>query len=145
MLPNQYYQTPINNYQMPAYQNYQAQQRQEQLNQAFSNVYNCIFVRDRSEAENYQIAPGNHLIFEDQNGIFFYTKSLGFAPNDRPVFSVFKREDQTRSQEPIKEEPNKYEEEMNSLRQELLELKDSFKEFTTRPTYNKFDKKGGGK
>ena len=132
---------------MPPYQNYQAQQRQEQLNQVFNNTYNYIFVRDRNEAENWQIAPGNHLVFEDQNGGYFYTKSLGYAPNDKPVFSVFKREDYVVKEQ--KQEDNKFEQNVNNeiscLKNDISDLKEMIQQLTTKPTYNKFDKKGGGK
>lgn len=157
MLQNQqYYQPPANygpaNYQMP-YQNYQAQQRQEQLNQAFANTYCYNYVRERAEAENWHIAPGNHLVFEDQNGVYFYTKSLGFAPNDKPVFSVFKREDYIPEQQIKQEpEPNKYDKdiqetrnEVNSLKGDIEELKTLISQLTTKPKYDKYDKRGGGK
>jgi hypothetical protein len=113
-----YYQQP-----MP-YQNYQAQQRQEQ----FTRSYNYNFVQDITEAQNWAIAPGNHLVFEDANGKFFYTKSLGFAPNDRPVFQIFKRDDQVRTEEPKSE--------VDSLKSDIAELKKLFEQFT---------RKGGGK
>ena len=118
------------------YQNYQAQQRQEQLDQVFTRSYNYNFVKDITEAQNWPIAPGNHLVFEDANGTYFYTKSLGFAPNDRPVFSVFKKE---QVQQQIVEEPKS---EVESLKSDIAELKILFEQFTNKP---KFEKKGGGK
>ena len=114
-----YYQQP-----MP-YQNYQAQQRQEQ----FTRSYNYNFVQDMTEAQNWPIAPGNHLVFEDTSGTCFYTKSLGFAPNDRPVFQIFKREEQT---QPVTESKS----EVDSLKSDIAELKRLFEQFT---------RKGGGK
>ena len=115
-----YYQQP-----MP-YQNYQAQQRQEQ----FTRSYNYNFVQDITEAQNWPIAPGNHLVFEDANGTCFYTKSLGFAPNDRPVFMIFRREEQAHIEEPTSE--------VDSLKSDIAELKKAFEQFTNR-------QKGGGK
>jgi len=138
MVQSPYYNQP--NYFMPQYQNLQAQQRQEQLNQVFNNTYNYNFVRERSEAENWPIAPGNHLVFEDQNGLYFYTKSLGFAPNDRPVFSIFKREDFVEKEQP-KEDPNK--EDITKIQNEVSELKEMVKQLTAnKPQYHG---KGGGK
>lgn len=140
MLPNQYYpQIPNNNYLMPQYQNYQVQQpRQDNAN------FN--YVRDRAEAEQWAIAPGSKLFFEDQNGNWLYIKSLGYGPNDRPIFVAYKRE------EPIQQEPKqdtfdftKYDNEMNCVKNDISELKEMLKELTNKPTYNKFDKKGGGK
>jgi hypothetical protein len=128
-------------YQQMPYQNYQAQQRQEQIQQAFANSYNYNYVRERSEAENWPIAPGNHLVFEDVNGQCFYTKSLGFAPNDRPVFTVFERKAEVVPQ--IKEEPSRLETEVDCLKSDIAELKKLVEQFTTNKP--KFDKKGGGR
>lgn len=142
MIQNPYYNQP--NYYIPQYQNFQAQQRQEQLNQVFNNTYNYNFVRERSEAENWPVAPGAHLVFEDQNGLYFYTKSLGFNPNDRPVFTVYKREDFVEKEQPKelpKEDPNK--EEIVKIQNEVSELKEMFKQFTTNK--NQYHGKGGGK
>ena len=152
MLQNQYYPQQ-NNFMYPQY-------RQEQLNQVYANSYNsnCIFVKDRNEAEMWQIAPGNKLIFEDQNGINFYVKSLGFNPNDRPIFRVFKREDcvepvQQQNAEPVeqnllKDEFEKYQSstklEIDNLRTSIEELKELINQ---KPSFNNGNnkpyKKGG--
>ena len=150
MLQNQYYpQMPNNNYMMPQY-------RQEQLNQVYANSYNsnCIFVKDRNEAEMWQIAPGNKLIFEDQNGINFYVKSLGFSPNDRPIFKVYKREDYVEpvnenlqaEQNPLKDEFEKYQSstklEIDNLRTSIEELKELINQ---KPNFNNKNYKKGGR
>lgn len=146
--PNQFY-PQNNNFMYPQY-------RQEQLNQVYANSYNsnCIFVKDRNEAEMWQVAPGNKLIFEDQNGINFYVKSLGFSPNDRPVFKVYKREDYVEpvnenlqaEQNPLKDEFEKYQSstklEMDSLRSSIEELKELISQ-NSKPNFNKNYKKGG--
>ena len=148
MLQNQYY-PQNNNFMYPQY-------RQEQLNQVYANSYNsnCIFVKDRNEAEMWQIAPGNKLIFEDQNGINFYVKSLGFSPNDRPIFKVYKREDYVEpvnenlqaEQNPLKDEFEKYQSstklEMDSLRSSIEELKELISQ-NSKPNFN--PKKGGNR
>ena len=148
MLQNQYY-PQNNNFMYPQY-------RQEQLNQVYANSYNsnCIFVKDRNEAEMWQIAPGNKLIFEDQNGINFYVKSLGFSPNDRPIFKVYKREDYVEpvndnlqaEQNPLKDEFEKYQSstklEMDSLRSSIEELKELISQ-NSKPHFN--PKKGGNR
>ena len=140
--PNQFY-PQNNNFMYPQY-------RQEQLNQVYANSYNsnCIFVKDRNEAEMWQVAPGNKLIFEDQNGI-------NFTPNDKPVFSVFKREDCVEStstnqtsieQNPLKEELEKYQSstklEMDTLKTSIAELKDLITQ-NSKPSFN--PKKGGNR
>lgn len=145
--PNQYYQP---NY-MPQYQNFQPQQRQEQLDQLYVKPYNYNFVREKGEAERWPIAPGNMLVFADQNGQYFYTKSLGFAPNDKPVFVTYKREDYVEpaqvteqvEQNPLKDEFDKYK---SSTELELTTLKNSLEELkqliNQRPHFNK-NSKGG--
>ena len=146
--PNQFY-PQNNNFMYPQY-------RQEQLNQVYANSYNsnCIFVKDRNEAEMWQVAPGNKLIFEDQNGINFYVKSLGFSPNDRPVFKVYKREDYVEpvnenlqaEQNPLKDEFEKYQSstklEMDTLKSSIAELKDLITQ-NSKPSFNL--KKGGNR
>jgi len=157
--PNQFYPQPNNymGYMQPQYQNLQAQQRQEQLNQVFANSYNYNFTRDRAEAENWPIAPGNNLVFRDQNGTHFYTKSLGYGPNEKPIFAVYKREDyvepvqqnvESVEQNPLKEEFEKYQNstklEMDSLRSSIEELKELINQ---KPSFNNGNnkpyKKGG--
>lgn len=128
--------------QLMPYQNYQAQQRQEQLNQVFASTYNYNYVQNRHEAETWPIAPGNHLVFEDQNGQYFYTKSLGFSPNESYIFTVFKKEEQVQPQKVT--EQNQLETEVDSLKGDIAELKKLFEQFTTN-NKPRFDKKGGGK
>jgi len=135
MVQNPYYNQP--NYYMPQYQNLQAQQRQEQFDQIYSRPYSYNFVRDINEAKNWPTAPGNHLVFEDQNGMYFYTKSLGFGPNEKPIFVTYKREDfveqsesnsQTVEQNPLKDQLEKYQSstklELDSLKSGIEELKE---------------------
>lgn len=143
---------------MPQYQNFQQQPtRQDQLNQVFNNTYTYTFVQNRGEAERWPVAPGSLLVFADQNGMYYYTKSLSFTPNDKPVFSVFKREDCVEStstnqtsieQNPLKEELEKYQSstklEMDTLKTSIAELKDLI---TQKPNFNNGNnkpyKKGG--
>jgi len=150
MVQNPYYNQP--NYYMPQYQNLQAQQRQEQFDQIYSRPYSYNFVRDINEAKNWPTAPGNHLVFEDQNGMYFYTKSLGFGPNEKPIFVTYKREDfveqsesntQTVEQNPLKEELEKYQSstklELDSLKSGIEELKELINQ---KPHFNN-NRKGG--
>ena len=140
MLPNQYYPTmPNNNYMMPQYQNYQMQQPRQ------DNV-NFNYVRDRSEAEQWAIAPGSKLFFEDQNGSYLYIKSLTYGPNDRPVFTAYKKEDPPIQQNDQQNnfDFTKYDNEMACVKNDISELKEMLKELTAKPNFNKFEKKGGG-
>ena len=141
MLQNQYYpQIPNNNYMMPQYQNYQNVPRQDSTN--FS------YVRDRAEAEQWPIATGSKLLFEDQGGSYFYIKTLGFGPNDRPLFIAYKKEEypvqqETKQDSTLEQEINSTKLEMNCVKNDISELKEMLKELTSRPNYNKYDKKGG--
>lgn len=151
-MQNNYYQPPVNPYWQSQYQNFQAQQRQEQLDQLYSRPYNYNYVRDENEARNWQIAPGNHLVFENQNGQYFYTKSLGFSPNEKPVFAIYKREDYVESaqateqieQNPLKEEFDNFKSsnqlELEALRKDISDLKDLI---NSKPHFDKNHKKGG--
>lgn len=153
--PNQFY-PQNNNYMMPQYQNFQQQPtRQDQLNQVFNNTYTYTFVQNRGEAERWPVAPGSLLVFADQNGMYYYTKSLSFNPNDKPVFSVFKREDcvepvqqnvEPVEQNPLKEELEKYQSstklEMDTLKTSIAELKDLITQ-NSKPSFN--PKKGGNR
>lgn len=157
MIQNQYYpQMPNNNYLMPQYQ-VQQPTRQDQLNQVFNNTYTYTFVQNRSEAERWPVAPGSLLVFADQNGQYYYTKSLSFNPNDKPIFSAFKREDcveqsqskttETIEQNPLKEELEKFQSstklEMDNIRSSIAELKDLITQ-NSKPNFNQ-QKKGGNR
>lgn len=151
-MQNNYYQQPINPYWQPQYQNFQAQQRQEQLDQLYARPYSYNYVRDENEARNWPTAPGNHLVFENQNGQYFYTKSLGFSPNEKPVFAIYKREDYVEpvqateqiEQNPLKEEFDSFKSsnqlELEALRKDISDLKDLF---NSKPYFDKNHKKGG--
>lgn len=49
-----------------------------------------ISVRNEMEARNYAIAPGNSLMFKDENGPYVYVKSMGNSQFDQPVFEKFR-------------------------------------------------------
>lgn len=143
MLQNQFYPQVANPYYPQPYQNFQPQQRQEQMDQLYTRPYNYNFVRDINEAKNWPTAPGNHLVFEDQNGQYFYTKSLGFGPNEKPTFAIFRRDDSV--EQPLEDktsiEQNPLKEEINTLKSDINELKELFKQSQQKPH---FDKQKGG-
>ncbi len=76
----------------PFYQPYQAvyQPNIQQTQQMQNN--GIITVRNKQEAYNYPIAPGNSLTFKNETEPYIYTKTLGFSQLDRPVFEVFRLE-----------------------------------------------------
>lgn len=76
-----------------------------------------ISVRNEMEARNYAIAPGNSLMFKDENGPYVYVKSMGNSQFDQPVFEKFRL---------VKEEaePARAPEAEYVLKSEFNELKD---------------------
>lgn len=88
------YQSPYQNPYMNNYSQFFPQAPQPQTNQQpQSNGF--VSVRSLQEAQNYPVAPGNSVIFKDENAPYIYTKTMGFSQLDRPTFEVFKlvRED----------------------------------------------------
>lgn len=62
-----------------------------------------ISVRSEMEARNYPIAPGNSVIFKNENEPYIYTKTMGFSQLDHPVFEryrVVREEAQNAPEEP---------------------------------------------
>lgn len=62
-----------------------------------------ISVRSEMEARNYPIAPGNSVIFKNENEPYIYTKTMGFSQLDHPVFEryrVVREEAQSVPEEP---------------------------------------------
>lgn len=80
-----------NNYFPFGYNNqYQAmaQQPMPAPQQMQSNGF--VSVRNMQEAFNYPIAPGNSLMFKDENSPYIYTKTKGFSQLDEPVFERYR-------------------------------------------------------
>ena len=55
-----------------------------------------VSVRSVQEAFNYPVAPGNSILFKDENAPFIYTKTKGFSQLEEPVFERYRL---------VKEEP----------------------------------------
>ena len=125
MTPQGYYYPPqdVNQVQLP---NYPQQTRQ----------FSYFFVQNINEAYNWAIAPGNFLVFKDQDGIHFYTKSLGLSPYDKVQFEVYTKEQpQAEMQAPVQQTNTEY----DSLKEEISKLKEAMKKLNNKIT----DKKVG--
>jgi len=87
--------------------------------------YAYFFVKDIGEALNWYIAPGSFLVFRDQDGIHFYTKSLGYSPYDKPVFEVYTKEvQQEQNPDPgFEDKLQELREGMSALQRQISELK----------------------
>ena len=93
--------------------------------------YLYFFVKDTGEAYNWPIAPGNLLVFKDQDDMHFYTKSLGYSPYDKPIFEVYTKEVQTQEQKPDSD--------FELLKKEIAEIKSKLSDIN-----NRNNNKGGG-
>lgn len=92
------------------------------MNNFYQNQNAYFFVKEQSEAVNWPIAPGNFLVFKDQDNIHFYTKSLGYSPYDRPMFEVYTRE--VRVQESNHDSAiQELREAMSALQKQISEIK----------------------
>ena len=49
-----------------------------------------VSVRNRVEAQNYPVAPGNSVTFKDETAPYVYTKTMGYSQLDRPVFEIYR-------------------------------------------------------
>lgn len=77
-----------NTYYPATYQPYYPQYQQQQ-NQQIQNG-GLVSVRNRAEAENYPVAPGNSVTFKDETAPYIYVKTMGFSQLDRPSFDMFR-------------------------------------------------------
>ena len=49
-----------------------------------------VSVRSMQEAQNYPVAPGNSVMFRDENAPYVYTKTMGYSQLDRPTFERYR-------------------------------------------------------
>ena len=82
---------PAQIYYPPQYQVQQAQQPQ-QYQQAQQQPMQAGFVRVQSEneARMYPVAPGNSVMFIDENSPYCYTKTMDISQLDRPKFDKYR-------------------------------------------------------
>ena len=57
---------------------------QQQAQQAF------VSVRSAQEAMSYPVAPGNSIVFKDENQPYCYVKTMGFNQFDCPTFERYR-------------------------------------------------------
>lgn len=79
------------NYNFPiGYQNYYPQYQQGYVQQQQTQNNGFIRVQNENEARMYPVAPGNSLIFIDENSPFCYTKTVDTSQLDRPKFEKYR-------------------------------------------------------
>lgn len=74
----------------PQFQQPQITIPQPQLNQIPQIQTGFMSVRNEQEARNYAVAPGNSVMFKDENSPYVYTKTMGFSQLDRPQFEKYR-------------------------------------------------------
>lgn len=77
---------PYSNTGWDPYQQYQ--QYQQTAAQAVQS--GIIPVRSEAEARNYPVAPGNSIVFKDENAPYIYVKTKGFSQFDSPSFEKYR-------------------------------------------------------
>lgn len=96
---NPYYQQPYyapNQMQNPVQNIVQGATQQNQASGMIMNIPN------EDNARSYPVAPGNSVIFKDENAPYIYTKTMGFSQFDKPVFEKYRlvKEEDEIAQEP---------------------------------------------
>ena len=84
---NPYYQQP---YYTPTQMQNPVQnivQGATQQNQSSGMIMN---IPNEDTARSYPVAPGNSVIFKDENAPYIYTKTMGFSQFDKPVFEKYR-------------------------------------------------------
>lgn len=92
---------------------------QQQQSQPNANLF--ISVQSEDEARAWAVAPGNSIMFKNENEPYYYTKTAGFSPLDQPRFEKFRL---------IKEEVDPAPQEdsaIKSLKEEISSLKSRLK------------------
>ena len=128
----------------PSYQayqpTYQAYQQAPQIpQQPTMQNGGFISVRGIEEAFNWPVAPGNSVMFKDENSPYVYTKTRGFSQLDQPVFEKYrlvKEEEGQPQQKPALQ--HDYGEDIASLWEEVRHLQSDIKQLRSeRPKKRK--------
>ena len=112
-------------YQQPYYPNNQMPNPVQNIVQGATQNQNSgmiISISDESTARSYPVAPGNSVIFKDENAPYIYTKTMGFSQFDKPVFEKYRlvKEDGEVAQEPERVDTSM----IDNLKEEIVTLKD---------------------
>lgn len=84
----------------PQFQNGFAQPMQQIQQPQQPQIQNggLVSVRNIQEALNYPIAPGNSVMFKDENSPFIYVKTKGFSQLEEPIFEKYRLVKEEQSQ-----------------------------------------------
>ena len=102
-----YPQYPMFQQPMPVYQAMPPQQPVQQIQQAqvSSNAGNIVHVQSEEEMRTYPVAPGNTVIFKNDNAPYIYTKSMDSSQLGQPIFEKFRlvKEEEEKVEETVKQ------------------------------------------
>ena len=150
MAYNNYFPTNYNpgygyQFQQPV-QPVQAMQQMQYGQQAAPQIQNGGFVSVRGieEAFNWPVAPGNSIMFKDENAPYVYTKTKGFSQLDQPIFERYRlvKEEDSQSSKTAQNEPvaqQNYDEQIKLLWDEIDAIKGQIS--TSQPKTKKAVKK----
>lgn len=71
-------------------QNFQQPQMMVQQPMQVPAQNGFVSVRSEMEARNYPVAPGNSVLFKDENQPYIYVKAMGYSQLDRPTFEKYR-------------------------------------------------------
>lgn len=112
------------NYYQPQYTQYAQPQQMPQQVQTIQNG-GFISVPRVEVAFNWPVAPGNSVMFKDENAPYVYTKTRGFSQLDEPIFEKYRlvKEEGNATQEPPKAPEPEYKADIAALWDEINMLK----------------------
>lgn len=143
--PN-YYSQPVQQMQPQQMQPQQAQvQMLPTTTQQNTQIQNggYITVRSEEEARNYPLAPGNSMTFFNETQPYCYKKTMSFSPLDHPTFKRYKIVEEDVAEDVVQEqEEPAWKTEIDTLREELEELKARVKTLVPKTTTKGVKKNG---
>lgn len=99
-----YPQYPMFQQPMPVYQTMPPQQPiQTQVSNSGSGI---VHVQSEEEMKIYPVAPGNTIIFKNDNAPYIYTKSMDSSQLGQPIFEKFRLVKEDEAQEEVVKQPD---------------------------------------
>ena len=103
-----YPQYPFYQQPMPVYQAMSPQQPVQQIQQAqvSGSAGNIVHVQSEDEMRSYPVAPGNTIIFKNDNAPYIYTKTMDSSQLGQPIFEKFRLVKEDEVQEEVIKQPD---------------------------------------
>ena len=134
---------------MPNYNQFQ-QMPQQQVSQQQSPQSGIVHVQTEEEWRNYPVAPGNTIIFKNDNAPFIYTKTMDSSQLGQPIFEKFRLVKETDGEESVAETKaaeSAFSADIKGIKSDIKFIKDKISEMDKRKRAVVVDntKKGGDK